>query len=268
LHGAALPQRDQPIFDHLARVVTPFGFTVLSFDRRPSTDSPDTSIEVQAGDALLAVAYLRARIDAPVGLFGFSQGAWAASAAASLDPAVAFLVLVGCSGVSPAEQMRYYTDELLRRAGYNDTDRAALQELRTAIEALYRGAGDREEAEHLLSSAVTQPWFELAYLYPELPAATDVWPDMDYEPAPTFAKVFCPTVVMYGSDEECVPAGASKQAWVNATQSSGNSDLTVVDIPDCGHFPAPGADASSLDVQSSSFSAHYTDALQQWFSQR
>lgn len=268
LHGSALPQRHQPIFDHLARTVTPTGFAVLSFDRRPGTDAPDTSIEVQAADALVAVAYLRARIDAPVGLFGFSQGAWSASVAASLDPKVAFLVLVGCSGVSPAEQMRYYTDESLRRAGYNNTDRADLRRLRLAIEAILRGEGNREEAGRLLEAAVTQPWFDLAYLNPELPGESDRWPDMDYQPAPTFANVFCPTMVMYGSDEESVPAAVSKQVWLDATQSSGNSDLTVVDIPGCGHFPAPGADASSLDVQPSAFSPQYTADLQQWFTQR
>ena len=109
--------------------------------------------------------------------------------------------------------MRYYTDELLRRAGYNDTDRDDLRQLRFAIEAILRGAGNREEAERLLNAAVTQPWFKLAYLYPELPSPSDRWHDMDYEPGPTFSKVRCPTMVMYGSDEECVPPLRSKKTW-------------------------------------------------------
>jgi pimeloyl-ACP methyl ester carboxylesterase len=146
LHGSALPQRDQPIFEHLAAAVTPMGFAVLSFDRRPWPDGADTPIAVQAEDALSAVEFLRARIDAPVGLFGFSQGAWSASLAAARDRTVAFLALVGCSGVSPAEQMRFYTDELLRRAGYGNAERDHLRELRLAVEALHRGAGDRESA--------------------------------------------------------------------------------------------------------------------------
>lgn len=268
LHGSALPQRDQPIFEHLAAAVTPMGFAVLSFDRRPWPDGADTPIAVQAEDALSAVEFLRARIDAPVGLFGFSQGAWSASLAAARDPTVAFLALVGCSGVSPAEQMRFYTDELLRRAGYGNAERDHLRELRLAVEALHRGAGDRESAAGLLMSAVSQPWFDLAYLDSELPRPADSWHDMDYDPKPAFSKVHCPTLLIYGADEECVPAAASEQAWLAATQTSGNSQLTVDVIPQCGHFPAPGADAASLNVPLSAFTPAYTAALQHWISER
>lgn len=97
----------------------------------------DTPLAVQAEDALAAVATLAAETAAPVGVFGFSQGAWAAALAASRSPEVKFLALVGCCGVSPAVQMRYYTDELLRRAGYGATDRAQLQQV-DSVEHLRR----------------------------------------------------------------------------------------------------------------------------------
>src|SRR4029077_6601778 len=122
LHGAAFPQRDQPLFEHLARTLTPVGYAVLSYDRRPSPDGDDTALDVKADDALAAVAALAAETGAPGGLFGLPQGAWPAALAASRSADVAFLALVGGSGVSPALQMRYYTDELLRRAGYGDED--------------------------------------------------------------------------------------------------------------------------------------------------
>ena len=124
LHGASLPQRDQPLFEHLARTITPFGYAVLSYDRRAAPGTGDTPLGVQADDALAATAMLAAQTSAPVGVFGFSQGAWAAALAASRSTDVTFLALVGCCGVSPAIQMRYYTDELLRRAGYDAADRA------------------------------------------------------------------------------------------------------------------------------------------------
>src|SRR5262245_20072933 len=38
LHGAGLPQRDQPLFSHLARILGPLGYAVLSYDRR-ATDA-------------------------------------------------------------------------------------------------------------------------------------------------------------------------------------------------------------------------------------
>ena len=144
LHGASLPQRDQPLFQHLAQILTPLGYAVLSYDRRSASDGNDTPLEVQAEDALAAVATLAAEIHAPVGLYGFSQGAWAAALAASASEKVSFLVLLGSCGVSPAVQMRFYTDELLRRAGYDDAARAQLRALRLAVEDVLRGQGDRE----------------------------------------------------------------------------------------------------------------------------
>jgi pimeloyl-ACP methyl ester carboxylesterase len=163
------------------------------------------------------VRFLRARVGGEVGVFGFSQGAWAASLAAADFPDVSFLALVGCSGVSPARQMRHYTDELLRRAGYRAEDRALLGEARAAVEEVLRGAGDRPRVGRLLAAAVERPWFELSYLPPTLPAPEDSWPDMDYDPEPAFSRVQCPVLLVYGDDEECVPAEASKSVWRRAT---------------------------------------------------
>ena len=64
----------------------------------------------------------------PIGLWGFSQGAWAATLVAG-DPDTAFRVAVSGSGVSPAEQMRYGTREQVRprrpRAGGAGSPRRA-----------------------------------------------------------------------------------------------------------------------------------------------
>ena len=57
-----------------------------------------------------------AEIDpAQTGLWGFSNGAWVATIAASRLPACAFLLLTGASAVSPAEQEVYRRTEDLRR---------------------------------------------------------------------------------------------------------------------------------------------------------
>ncbi len=254
------------MFEHLAATLTPMGVAVLSFDRRPSTDGSDTPFTVQTDDALSAVTSLQRLLDAPVGLFGFSQGAWAASLAAARDQTVPFLAVVGCSGVTPAEQMRFYTDELLRRAGYGGVDREHLRRLRLGVEDLLRGHGDHPAAAALLGSALDKPWFDLAFLDRELPAPGDTWHDMDYDPEPALAEIICPALVVYGEDEECVPRVASEQAWLKAAQSSGNTTVRIVRLPECGHFPAPGADAACPDLPVSAFSPAYTAALQGWFS--
>lgn len=265
LPGAALPQREQPIFEHLAATLAPLGFAVLTFDRQVAEG--DTPLGAQADEALRAAAVLSERLDAPVGLYGFSQGAWAAAVAAARDQDIAFLATVGCSGVSPAAQMRFYTDELLRRAGYGEEDRHRLRELRLAFEEVLRGEGDRDSAATMLAAATKEPWFELAFLGDELPEDSARWPDMDFDPEPVFARVRCPVLIADGEDEECSPAPASKAAWRRAAEASG-AELTVVDLPGCGHFPAAEGDGTSLDVPISAFSMAYTQALEEWFAAR
>ena len=263
LPGASAPDRDQPLFRHLADTVVPLGTAVLSFDRRPADG--DTPIAVQAQDAIEAASLLRTRLGRPVGFYGFSQGAWAATQAAADDPAAAHVVVVGCSGVSPAEQMRYYTDELLRRADHGDSARAANRALRRAFEDLLRGGGDRREAAVLLAAARDEPWFHLAYLPDDLPGPGDTWDDMDYDPEPVLARVTCPALTLYGADEECVPGPASAEAWRRSAAVSGNEQVLVAELPGCGHFPAPGADGSEPDLPPEAFSPAYTAALRDWF---
>jgi pimeloyl-ACP methyl ester carboxylesterase len=125
-----------------------------------------------------------------------------------------------------------------------------------------RGDGDRPRAERLLAAAVARPWFGLSYLPRTLPAPEDSWPDIDYDPEAGFSGVRCPVLLVYGDDEECVPAEASKSVWQRAAVPSTRSRLTVVDLPDCGHFPAPGHSGSSTAVPVSAFSAAYTTALE------
>src|SRR5919109_5232282 len=118
LHPADDGSRRQFLFEHLAEILAPREIAVLRFDRRPSRDDEDISFAVQADDALEALRFLRSHVgSAPLGLWAWSQGAWAAALAASRSQEVAFLVLLAAAGVSPAEQMRYGTAEQLRRNG-------------------------------------------------------------------------------------------------------------------------------------------------------
>ena len=167
LHGASDPSRRQPLFDHLADTITPLGFAVLSYDRRESA-SGDVPLRLQADDALAAAGDLAEGVEAPVGVYAFSQGAWAACVAAADPGGPAFLALVGCSGVSPGKQMRYFTDQRLLRAGFDEDARRRQLEARAALEDVFRGKGDRAATSVALSAVAQEPWFDLAYLPAEL----------------------------------------------------------------------------------------------------
>ena len=121
LHPADDPSRRQFLFEHLAMVLPERGVAVLRYDRREAPPGRDVPYELQAEDLAHGLAAL-AEVTGPVptGLWGFSQGAWVALLTAARRADIAFLVLVGCSAVSPARQMRYGTAEQLRRAGFGE----------------------------------------------------------------------------------------------------------------------------------------------------
>jgi pimeloyl-ACP methyl ester carboxylesterase len=247
LHPSDEPSRDQFLFRHLALILPPRGVVVLRFDRRPCVDEGDVPLALQAKDALAALEALRKVRnvgDAPLGLWGFSQGAWAAPLAASMAPdAVAFLALIASTGVSPARQMRYGTAEQLRRAGYGDEALSELAALRAAFEDYLRGRAERAPTQTLINRVDGQPWFPLAYVPRELPEP-GAWEDMDFEPEPTFACVRCPTLLFYGEDDEWTPADESIQAWRRAA----TGDVTVVRLPGASHHPTlhAGRDIASI----------------------
>ena len=267
LHGASDGRARQPLFDQIGAILSPVGVALLSYERRQVGDQQDTPLDIQAHDATAAARALKAEIGCPVGVFGFSQGAWAATLAAA-DPITEFLIVLGCSGVTPAAQMRYYCDQLLKRHGYTRQDRDDLLRLRMMVEDYLR-ASDPDDSRRgrvsaQLRAASTMPWFEHAYLPEEPPPGEAKWSDMDFDPAPTFADVDVPVLATWGSDEECVPRIASQRLWHTA-----GADVTVVDLPGCGHWPVigsgePGYSGWDTDPLSRDFAA----ALISWLSQQ
>ena len=219
LHGASFGTRDHFLYEHLHRVLPPAGVGVLTFDRRGeggSTGEPSRGrFSVQADDALRACDALQVR---RVGLWGWSQGAWVApiAAGASRRPE-AFLVLLASTGVTPAQQMRYYTAEQLRTAGYDQAVVERALELRARVEAFVHGqVADAARLQDDLRAAALEPWFALTYVPDTLPDADgrrDWIAEMDFDPRPSFARVRVPTLLFYGSSDGVTPVQPSIDAW-------------------------------------------------------
>jgi pimeloyl-ACP methyl ester carboxylesterase len=258
LHPAGDGSRHQFLFEHLTDTLVPRGVAVLRFDRRPSPDDEDIPFAVQADDALEALRLLRTQVgSAPVGLWAWSQGAWAAALAAARSQEVAFLVLLAACGVSPAEQMRYGTAEQLRRNGYGD-GLSELAEVRAALECALRDPSCLATAQAVIDRYADRPWFALSYV-PRTLDPSDDWPDMDFDPAPILAEVHCPVLLFYGEEDEWTPIEPSIDAWRRAAAK----DLTVVRLPGTDHAPT-----LSGVHERSAISPAYTDALTGWLGRR
>jgi len=243
LHPASDGSRGQFLFEHLVDTVVPRGLAVLRYDRRSSSDGDDIPFAVQAEDALEALQVLHAQPgvgEVPLGLWAWSQGAWAAAVAAAGSPEVSFLVLLAACGVSPAEQMRYGTAEQLRRHGYGDDDALKeVTELRAALEDAHRDPGRDREAQAVIDRYAERPWFELAHV-PRTLEGLGEWTDMDFDPAPILAQVRCPVLLIYGEEDEWTPVEPSIAAWQHAAAVSGNAELTVVRLAGTDHAPTHG----------------------------
>ncbi|KAB1117643.1 alpha/beta hydrolase family protein [Micromonospora aurantiaca] len=260
LHGSHAEQHSYFLYAHLARLLPPAGIAVLRYDRRPRIDGHDVPLADQAEDASAALTELRRHVgSAPVGLWGFSQGAWAAALTAVRHP-VDFLVLVGCSAVSPAVQMRHGTAEQLRRNGYGPADLAELAELRRVAEGFQRGDVPRAEAQEAIDAAARRRWFPLAFLPNELPATPGTWTDMDYDPAPVLARLTCPVLLCYGATDAWIPIEDSLAVWRRAAR---DAELTVARLAGCDHAPTLG-EGEDLD----SVSPQYERVLLDWLDRR
>jgi pimeloyl-ACP methyl ester carboxylesterase len=243
LQPAEDPSRDHFLLRHLAEVLPAHGVAVLRYDRRPAKDGHDVPLALQAEDARTAMAELRrltGSAELPVGVWGFSQGGWAAMLAA---PAASFLVTVSAAAVSPAEQMRYGTRRQLIEAGYGDGELERLDQLRAAFEDYLRGVRSREEVEPLVEEAAEAPWFHLGWVPRELPEP-DHWPDMDFDPVGALARLRCPVLAFFGEADEWVPVDASIDRFRAAAERAGNS-LTVARLPGTTHEPVLASGAVS-----------------------
>ena len=262
LHPASGPARDYFLFEHLASLLVPRGFAVLSYDRRAQIGLDDVPFEHQADDALASLRVLREQIGAgpPIGIWGFSQGTWAAPIAATRSTEITFLVLVGAPGVSPAQQMRYSAAEALRRAGYDDDAVSRAVDTRVALEGFIRRGGSAEGAQRIIDGVADEPWFELLHLPRTLPSELpkgSAWTDMDFDPAPVLSEVRCPVLLVYG-DDEAVPVEQSVDVWRSAGARSG-ARLDVVLLPRSTHLPTVGGEDTLAAVD-----PEYEQALVSW----
>jgi uncharacterized protein len=256
LHPSHDRSRSQFLFEHLAQLLPARGLAVLRYDRRPMSDGRDVPYQVQVDDLRCAWDVLAGEIGpVPIGLWGFSQGAWIALLAAAADPAVAFLALVGCSAVSPARQMRYGTAEQLRRQGFGANDLAELEQLRTAWEQHQRGDLSRAQAQAVVDRYRGRPWFPLSWVWEVLPDGL-VWDDMDFDPAVPIGRLTCPVLAFYG-DDEWVPVQESIEVWRRHFPDA--AGLTVRELPGTTHFPTLGGGRDLPSV-----SPEYTAALTGW----
>ncbi|MFD1321359.1 alpha/beta hydrolase family protein [Micromonospora sonneratiae] len=185
-------------------MLTDLGIVTLIYDKRVDAyQYGDQTHSVLASDAIAGVQLLRkhAGVDpGRVGLFGVSEGGWVAPLAASRSNAVAFLITVAASGVSPARQEQWHRANQLDHAGI-------------------RGSLARVYSETF--------WRQLV--------AADALPAARYDPVPVLERVLVPVLALWGEYDRRTPPAESLTIFREAFERTGHKHYTLRVLPGADH---------------------------------
>lgn len=228
LSGSGPQDRDSTLHGHrlflvLADGLTRQGFAVLRLDDRGTGASEGDLYSARyrdlAGDVQAATTFLRGhRAVRPeaVGLIGHSEGgSLAALGAQGMQPAPAFLVLLGSPAVPGRDLLNMQLRAQLEAQGLSSADieaRAALQ-----AEAL-RGNRVSGSQVPLPSSEVEQAWLA-SRAFVSSPYLQDF---LAYDPRPALQASRVPTLAVFGSRDLQVPRAAGAQPMRPLLQAPGS----------------------------------------------
>ena len=250
--GSGAQDRDEAILGHkpfavIADRLTRDGIAVLRVDDRgfakSTGDFASATDDDFAVDAAANVAYLRGRADidpARIGLIGHSEGGLVAPKVAARDPKLAFIVLMAGPGVKLSEVMRAQRAALAPAMGVNPERIRQTQAMLDHVGDALRGARDEADAKARALAVIKAEGGDLVPTPAQAEAlATQLssgWMRdlLDYDPAPTLAKVKCPILALNGSKDGQVLPEQNLPAIRKAT--SGNPDVAIVELPNLNHL--------------------------------
>jgi pimeloyl-ACP methyl ester carboxylesterase len=217
------------------------GFACLAWDKpgvgQSTGDFYAQTFRDRAKEALAAVRFLRGRAEirpGQVGLWGHSQGGTVAPLAASLSPDVAFLIEVGGFQEPCWKQDLYRVEAELRADGFPEADvKKAVAFARMRMD-LIRGKGSFEELERAHAGVEKLPWFPyVGRCHRQLFYSARLM--VGHDPGPSWEKVPCPVLVIYGAQDRSAPTQESIRVIRRGLAKAGNRDVTVKVFPDADH---------------------------------
>ena len=249
--GSGAQDRDETILGHkpfavIADRLTRDGIAVLRMDDRgfaKSTGNFATATDDDfAVDTAADVAFLRTRPDIDpkrVGLIGHSEGGLVAPKVAAKDPKIAFVVLMAGPGVPLAEVLRAQRAKLMPAMGASPELIRKSQALVDRVVLAMKDAKDEADARARALQAAKAEGGDLIPEAQRQAAAVQLssgWMRnlLDYDPAPTLAKVKCPILALNGSKDGQVIPDQNLPAIRAATR--GNPDVTITELPGLNHL--------------------------------
>ena len=247
--GSGRHDRDESLMGHkpflvLSDYLTRQGIAVLRADKRgsgQSTGTYETATTADfATDAFAGFAYLRMRPEVnagKTGLIGHSEGGVIAPMVAAREPAVAFVVMMGGSGV-PGDEVLVEQGLLIQEAdgkSHEEAEKNAAKERK--ILELVREERDQAALERKLREELAGEVPE-AQVEPQIQQITSPWFRffLSYDPATALRRVKCPVLAISGEKDLQVPPKQNFPAIRQALKQAGNTHFEMVELPGLNHL--------------------------------
>lgn len=242
IQGSGATDRDNfGYFPAIRDYFVQHGIVVLCYDKPGVGGSTgnwkEQDLPERAAEALAARAFLQTQplVDSRrVGLWGNSQGGWVVPLAASLDPDVAFIIMVSGPAVSPAEQGRYGVEHYSRAKGFPEHE---IQKAVTLHDAINEAARLHQPYAHIsvvLTCDANQAWEAFYGAWDE-----SMWLFFQriahYDPLPALERVRCPILALFGEHDMVVPVQQSISLIQQTLARSGQQQATVRVFPQADH---------------------------------
>jgi uncharacterized protein len=212
-----------PIREHLLSA----GIGVNSFDKRGVGGSTgrweDAGIVEQAADLAACLEALLAdpAFDAPVGIYGHSQGGWVVVEAAGGSAPAAFVVANSGPGVTPVEQERFSHRTYLAAHGVTDDEMDdAFEPFDELVDALWKGTAYEAVRKRFESEQLPTVYGERKLVL--FPDDEELWSFLlrvfDYDPRHALERIRVPLLALFGAEDTIVPVDASVAVYEEAVR--------------------------------------------------
>ncbi len=255
-------------FELLANALTPAGIAVLRYDDRGVGESTGDfaagDLNDFADDAEAAITYLTTRDDIDqdhIGLIGHSEGGAIAAILGARNTDLDFIVSLAGLGVSGEDVLVLQNRLMLEAEGATPEEAQAQADLMAQIvsllddpaaleEAIYHAALEQVEAlPQDQQDAIGDPEDYARTLASQQATqlqAPSVRALLEYDPAPDWEQTTVPVLAIFGGKDKQVDATQNAAPLLEALSAGGNTDVTVVILPDANHlFQAAGSGAFS-----------------------
>ena len=261
ISGSGPQDRDEFIWEHrpflvLADHLTRHGIAVLRYDDRGTAQSTGkyagATVEDFARDASAAVTFLRAhdRIDARrVGLIGHSEGGLVAPIVANQRHDIAFLVLMGATGVDGKAVLLSQAEAMTRASNASESEVRLAMAINVAVTEIAAQASPGEDISDKVMQAVDQVIATIpaperegagaairAQAKGQVGRLQDRWMRhfLNYDPAPALRRLDVPVLAIWGTRDLQVLPSVNRPALER--ELAANPGASFVELEGLNHM--------------------------------